>query len=133
MDFQCTFEFYKRNEMMLILSSVVQQPIDDQGLPAILGHGGEPSSEKETYEDIRNAADMNHHKGDDRMRQIALDKGNQPVRSTALYRVDCVTKMGIESSSEEEEDDGEGQEEQSLISWMIRGSLSLAMNDTLFL
>ncbi|PSN52324.1 hypothetical protein C0J52_11404 [Blattella germanica] len=30
--------------------------------------------------------------------------------------------MGIESSSEEEEDDGEGQE-QSLISWMIRGSL----------
>ena len=39
--------------------------------------------------------------------------------------------MGIESSSEEE-DDGEGQEEQSLISWMIRGSLSLAMNDTLF-
>ncbi|PSN49693.1 hypothetical protein C0J52_05326 [Blattella germanica] len=42
------------------------------------------------------------------------------------------SKMGIESSSEEE-DDGEGQEEQSLISWIIRGSLSLAMNDTLFL
>ncbi|PSN29918.1 hypothetical protein C0J52_20711 [Blattella germanica] len=40
--------------------------------------------------------------------------------------------MGIGSSSEEE-DDGEGHEEQSLISWMIRGSLSLAMNDTLFL
>ncbi|PSN45683.1 hypothetical protein C0J52_16605 [Blattella germanica] len=38
-----------------------------------------------------------------------------------------VKKMGIESCSEE---DGEGQEEQSLISWMIRGSLSLAMNDT---
>ncbi|PSN40856.1 hypothetical protein C0J52_20156 [Blattella germanica] len=33
-------------------------------------------------------------------------------------------QMGIESSSEEEED-GEGQEEQSLISWMIRGSLEL--------
>ncbi|PSN36321.1 hypothetical protein C0J52_26852 [Blattella germanica] len=32
-------------------------------------------------------------------------------------------KMSTESSSEEEEDDGEGQEEQSLISWMIRGSL----------
>ncbi|PSN51140.1 hypothetical protein C0J52_21622 [Blattella germanica] len=39
--------------------------------------------------------------------------------------------MGIESSSEED-DDGEGQEEQSLISWIIRGSLSLAMFDTLF-
>ncbi|PSN31739.1 hypothetical protein C0J52_23942 [Blattella germanica] len=32
-------------------------------------------------------------------------------------------EMGIESSSEEE-DDGEGQEEQSLISWMIRGSFN---------
>ncbi|PSN40354.1 hypothetical protein C0J52_18451 [Blattella germanica] len=40
-------------------------------------------------------------------------------------------RMSIESSSEED-GDGEGQEEQSLLSWMIRGSLSLAMSDTLF-
>ncbi|PSN48806.1 hypothetical protein C0J52_25086 [Blattella germanica] len=44
---------------------------------------------------------------------------------------ESMDQMGIESSSEEE--DRGGQEEQSLISWMIRGSLSLAMNDTLFL